>query len=556
MPKSLLELLQTDLSELAYLGSNVVASEEAIRVMLEVYKTRDELKTITYVPKEDLFNLLSVRIKESNLLAREGHYQFFIEIGERSKVHQGHPNAIHYCALDLFIRPGSQPIAFVADHFQGFSAYYQEFNRLAKTFNIKFVVAGGATYQADHEHCLIFSLDHLLLTAKDSNILNVLDSFIAKNPGPGAINMHWNELPPPYLKNAQSLLGTILSYVENIKEHDGSALNEDSPSLLAAQFPTLISYTFKLPDRKVLNYGIKYSAAHHAGQAVLELDRMEKYLLDICYSTRYPLIYKLLYKTLALGAAYSRHPLFGFVFYHAHILEDFLKNKHFEMIFNHSSALFLMQKKLLSPTALFGVLTYITNIRTLDHEICQVVSKNLKLLDAIRMHKLDEKMDINPESLIDLMKDSKTLTFINHPIFFDLFQKGMLPLELVKKIKAHLFPVSMFNEIDTDTDRVDFIKDKITISEQSALKISTSTVVYKNESSSEDDIGFDLFDVPEVPVQSISLSPRTKPPINIGLLAKASHSPLFFATDSLAAAGGPMQINESIREDNSAAVFS
>ncbi|RMX19124.1 hypothetical protein EAS68_06720 [Legionella jordanis] len=301
------ELIAADLNELAYSGSDYIASEESIRFLVDFYNGRGLLTNAIVIHKDQLLAYLHEKISnDPGFLKTEAHYQFFIEVGARSKAQQRTPAAIHYCALDLFISPDSPPFAFVADHYQKFSGYYAEFAQISEKLGIQFLVVGSKDYfQADSVHCPIFTLRHLLLTAHDGHIHNFLKSLVNLQTFPSVVQFDWNSMPPNYVLNSQSFT-MLTKYTQSVKDQEGGSLDTPASLLVQHHFDEQISSTLFNDARvnKVRNKSIRYLAAEYAGEAVVALEAQEGYqleskLIDLCYQT-YPLLHSVLRKAFEI----------------------------------------------------------------------------------------------------------------------------------------------------------------------------------------------------------------------------------------------------------------
>lgn len=547
MRRSLSELICDDLAELANHESDYIASEEAILFMKALYNKNKELN-IHLIHKEQFSNFL----KSNALMTTPGHYQFIIEVGERSKLKQRSPEAIHYCAVDLFIRSGKTPLALVSDHYRGHGGYYSEFEGIAKTFGVQFVVVGGATYQADSVHCPIFSLQHLLLTAEDENILPLLEEK-TNNLTAEVTYLKWAELSPMYMVYSQSV-NTLFNYISAVKQKESTAAELDSSLLAGSQFAQHLQATlYPMPEKganqgKIRNKAIKYLAAHHAGIAVQELESEsifdEEALINICYKERYPLVHELLSTALQIEKDYpfatefgisNSHPLFELAFYQAHIMEGLLKNTDFKTIFTDKNLLILMQKGLLNPTDLFSALTEQGHHLGVNKSACRNVASNLIFLATIVKHELDDKLDISSDRLIKLLTAGKTKSFFQNKALNVLFEKGLISLELLQLISPNQVDVSFLATLELDEDKCEHLRKQfipmVEVSNSGeteyALGLFGFTEELENEVADDADIPDDLFAVPDVQQVTIAPSLATKPQVHVGLLVQSMSKSIF-----------------------------
>lgn len=547
MRRSLSELISDDLAELANHESDYIASEEAIHFMTALYNKNRELN-IHLIHKEQFPEFLM----NNTLMTMPGHYQFMVEVGERSKLKQQNPETIHYCAMDLFIRSDKTPLAFVVDHYRGYSGYYSEFKAIAEKFGVLFFVVGGATYQADRVHCPIFSLQHLLLTAEDDGILPFLEE--KANLSTDQITyLNWAELSPMYMVYSQSV-NTLFNYVSDVKQKEGTAAELDSTLLANSQFAQHLQETlYPMPQQgtnqgKIRNKAIKFLAAHHAGIAVTELESGSLFdteaLIDLCYKERYPLVHKMLFSALQIEKEYpfetnlainNSHPLFELAFYQAHILEGLLKNQNVRTIFTDKNSLILMQKGLINPTALLKALTESAHHLKVNKVACHTVASNLILLAAIVENMLDNKLDITSDRLIQLLSSGKTKNFFHNEALSVLFEKGLISMELLQLISPNQVNVVLLEKLELDEAKLEHLR-----------KQFIPMVQEDNSDEDDDDIGLfglateledpvtndtdtqdDLFSVPEVQPVTIDPSLAKKPQIHVGLLAQSMGQSIF-----------------------------
>lgn len=545
MRRSLSELICDDLADLAHLESDVIASEEAIRVMMTMFKDKGLLSNITFVHKEQFQDFLKQKLGNVFLVDTPAHYQFIIEVGERSKAKQRTPETIHYCALDLYFRPGKQPLAFVADHYQGHNGYYNEFAAISKNLGIQFVVAGGETYQADSVHCPIFTQMHLLLSASDDGLLTILEDIVKEQNEPGVVKFNWDKLAPKYMLYSQSV-SMLLKYVDTVKNREGSPKNEASQLLVESKFSDRLSSTlFPLVSKsldlrgKLRNKGIKYLAADFASGVVLELEKNpssydEQKLIDICYKERYPLVYQVLSDALIMQKAYpyikdsvfKAHPLFELAFYHANVLEFCLKKTNFKKIFTDKSMLELMQKDLISPYVLFAKLTNITKNIEVTEEQCRKVVNNLDAF-AIIVKNLDVSSAVNQEELLGLLFSSKTKAFFQNDILAKLFFKGLISVQMIEKIVPFKIEKGLLEKLQDDNKRMDYLEEKFSLTPPSEVEIVLDGLEdNKNIEDSED-----LYSIPEPDEVEEFSTTSEKPPINVGLLIQSMSNSIFLSPE-------------------------
>ena len=477
--RSLSDLICHDLSKLARIETDVVASEESIRTMITMFRDKGLLKNVNLVHKEHLEDFLT-----SQIMNTPGHYQFIIEVGQRSKARQWNWDTIHYCALDLYIRPDKKPLAFVADHYRGYSGYYNEFSVVSKTLGIQFVIAGGSVYQADEFHCPMFTIMHLIQSTKDDQLLDLLDSTVEEQQilaqESDEIQLNWNKLPPEYVFYSQSV-SMLFKYIDAVKDKENLSQDEPSSVLVKAKFAKKLSATLfpinssdSIIDQKLRNKAIKYLAAKYAGEVVIELEKVpvvydETRLIDICYKDKYPRVYQMLSLAIDIQNAFPQmdgqevlaHPLFELAFYHADVLELCLKNKSFNKIFNDGSILILMQKGLLDPYRLFAKLALPNKEIELIAGQCKLIAFNLEALVTI-IKSLDKGNLIDEDELMSLLTSPKTKNFFQNSLLTDLFCKGLISAQMVEKIVPYQIKKEQFKSL-SDEQQMTYLKDKFSL---------------------------------------------------------------------------------------------
>ncbi|ASQ46474.1 hypothetical protein [Legionella clemsonensis] len=562
MRRSLTQLIIDDLAGLAQLETDIIASEEAIRFLIAMFKDKKALKNIEFVHKDQFFSYLQKRVMEdSSFLTKAGHYQFFIEVGARSKAKQRDPATIHYCALDLFIRPGLPPLAFVADHYRLSSGYYMEFQTISEKLGIQFVVAGDEYYQTDSVHCPVFTLMHLLLTAKDEKLLTLLEKKVGHRKTVDVVNLPWDNLPPEYVMYPQSLT-TILNFVDRIKGREGLEKHMPSPILSSFGYEEKVTgFLFPVKsnkaelNNKIRSKGIKYLAAEYAGLAVLELEQTpalytDKMLVALCYKERYPAVYKILCKALAIEEAVpftdkygpQAHPIFELAFAHATVLEICLKNSEFKRIFTNESILLLMQKGFLDPFNLFKKLTTIASSIELNQQTINQLANNLQAC-SILAEVVGSQRTVDKELLLGLMFSSKTKSFFQNGLLVDLFKKGEISLAMIDKILPYKINKKEFSALN-DNEKMEYLTKLFSLEEapgnlleDANFAVSTPIPVKNALVSNGLKTALDIFDMPHdesaPEVEELFLIPESsavtvvtteatqKPGINVGLLVQS-----------------------------------
>ncbi|MGQ3888525.1 hypothetical protein ACQUW5_05775 [Legionella sp. CNM-1927-20] len=555
MRRSLSELICDDLEELAYFGSEVVASEEAIRFLMTMYRTKNALGDVDLVHKTQFLSVLKSILQANeayiksernpaifnNKASRFKQYQFLIEVGNRSQSQQRQPDTVHYCAVDLFIISGERPVAFVADHYRGHDGYYYEFQQVARELNIFFIIAGNSVYQADRVHCPIFSLYHLLLTFRDNDFIsNFLLNIAKNNTRSDHVLINWNKLPPDYLLLSQSV-SMLWKYIDTVKVNEQTSDALPSKVLAQAFFDRKLSiglYADRHEQGKIRNRNIKLTASKMAGEAVIILEQnrgefsSESVLINICYRARYPLVHKVLMEALTISNEYSQmldnsvnadskpHPLFELTFFYAGVVENCLKNKNFASILNNRSVLIALQLNWINLTELFNTLTQLNKERKVNQENCNIIFNNLNGFTKIIERLLIDHA--NPcKGLLKLLISPRMKAFFKDESLSDLFKKGLISVESIELIQPYQIDRNYYDRLKNDSDKIAYLHDVFFVQPNDV----------SNSNLSQDYEDFSIFDVPEPTVVS-EVKSLEKPDLNIALLAHSMGKSLFNNTQA------------------------
>lgn len=176
------ELIIKDLKRIAK-DPTAVATEESMSFLIHIYHEKyNKLINPAIVGIADLPLVLASLSKRATI----SRQQLFIEHNSRNLANPDNPIhnglSVHYGASDVFCDTKGNLIVLNADHYRGKEYNYEDFNKcFQKKTPVLFVNVGGAPYQNDSSHCPIFTLQHLLATAEDSELENQLRQFIAEN---------------------------------------------------------------------------------------------------------------------------------------------------------------------------------------------------------------------------------------------------------------------------------------------------------------------------------------------------------------------------------------
>lgn len=531
------ELIEDDLISLSDRRTNIVASEEAIRVIIKAYENTHQLINPLLIKISDVSDFIKSKLKplESN------HYQLILQLGHRSNIQQGNPDTIHYAALDLFIKPNEPIIAFVADHYKGmhYLSFYETFNTIKKELGntINFIIAGGSLYQTDDKHCPIFTIQHLLLTAHDSQLRNMLTDAVHKQLQQDInamyVKLPWFDLPPNYNLLAQSFVGSTLNYIKQLAPDtvspDGTLIpSSGSRELIDCKFDELIERNLDVKriendELKLINVGIRNSAITLAHQAFLFLNNSMSYsesdLITLCYKDHHPKIYALLQNALdATEAADEGHPLFELVFNNAEVFNICLNNDNFNTLFNNKIFLSLLK---LGHINVNDVFKKITQGSISNHEPISIVTRNIKEL----LNNLDflsqtntaiengQSPDTSDTSALFLNADTSKL-FKYTKIGTLYFSK-----KISKDILLKITPFSLSRTFDT-------MENQTAIEELNKLATLTKKRIIPSAKIDDTDYAFDLFGNVEENVETEALLvPPNEIPANNQLAASEKVDP-------------------------------
>lgn len=428
-----------------------VASEESIRFLVDYFKKGRRLQNIEIIHADEVVQYLQ-RLYSSN---EYGHYQLIVEFGKRDPLVQAQPNTIHYSAIDVYY-DNAQIIAFVADHYHGreYHSYREVYENLQ--LPIRFIVAGGNTYQSDSQHCPIFTLQHLLMTAFDENLKEQLLS-LADKSSDKYIQLPWFELSPLYNLYMQSFSG-LINYVDYRKNKQTSALQDDCEELKAVNFDTRLSTHLECNgDKKIQNRGIEKLTAQFrdlVNQALNSYTDAE--LINIFYAGRYPLVFNMLKRALELELRsneiyliaefiFSNQPFFD-ILQSNNMNITTLKKKTtpelFVLIFHNRTVLKLIGTKELCPYWLFQSLT-ISDGKKIKLNVSEIklAYNNLGLLEE-RVDRSDElsQYAFSPQQLL-FLKNTRSYA---SPVVKELYFLGHIDCDFVQSIPYNKLPDESF----------------------------------------------------------------------------------------------------------------
>jgi hypothetical protein len=232
VPKIFKNAIYQDLLKYSDPNGTYVASEEALRVLIH-FVFRDVLPEPEIISSSKIEETIE-KFKDSK---RHLHKQFIIEYGNRSIKTPGNPDTIHYAAMNLYLE-GETVIALIADHYGGIRFFNYKNCFIPKTEDIKIIFLGGMLYQADHNHCLIFSIQHLILSRLDNELKPLLLSHIAtQDPALRKIKMSWLDLPLDYNLDIQSASFYFKKYMSILLEKpNGEVLYQQMREFIEENF--------------------------------------------------------------------------------------------------------------------------------------------------------------------------------------------------------------------------------------------------------------------------------------------------------------------------------
>lgn len=416
-------------------------AEESMRLIIEAYDRKGLLSSPRIVKVKNLSkSLQKLHIKGKAQRKDVIHEQWILETGSRSLLKVDDIGSIHYSAMDVFCDSKGHLIVLIADHYHGksYNSFRTEYAKLE--LPIHFILLGGSIYQADQNHCFIFSLSHLLLTASDERLYEYLKSLPKTEPSTTPLydylknfpetssritSLPWYALPPQYNLHAQSFK-SITTYVDDVKNRENPLSPEQhSETLLAANFDLRLSKTLHCDETgKIQNRAIDEKAIAFSQTALEFMDTLSnEELIKICYDEAYPITVQILTAVLDVEKKLSevsvRLPpnqtnssLFSLIFSNQSLLNFFFsasfldKNSKHPMklcqIFQNRLFIEAALWNLLDLTALFEALTKSNgkelelNTRNLD-----IAYKNIGILPYLLEHCIADPSLSFPEGAIN-----------------------------------------------------------------------------------------------------------------------------------------------------------
>jgi hypothetical protein len=439
--RSLCQLICEDLIEQADTSKKkVVISEESLRYLIHLYKEQNILKNPILVKYDNIPQTVDELASNYQSTDSIKHYQLIMEAGERDPLIQRDKGEVHYCGIDLVLQPNGKHVIFIADHYKGFKLSLGSSKEVEKKHGIHRLQVGGneVIFQADENHCAIFTLDHLTETAKDIKyFIDLIEDSTYDQ------KIHWFDLPPKYLLNCQSV-SALFNYVDTVKRKEKSTLKEEESFALSSfEFDKKLSNNLE-PDEalanKVKNYAIQQAAIRHGMNGYLPLQKgqySQQELIDICYKS-YSQLHEILNKALAIqGNSRRPHPLFEVVFYNIVAWSQILnKSNAFYLAFSNEQALTLMQEAIIDPKQLFAALIF--DKKSARQEVnkkiknAETFTKNCN--DSTVREGIKELLQLNPAvfsemNIIELMMHEKAQSLFKHHKIFELIKNNQLSIK-------------------------------------------------------------------------------------------------------------------------------
>ena len=265
-----------DLLKYSDANSSYVASEEALRILIH-FIFKDGNLSPQIISKGKIQETIA-QFKQHSTLE---HKQYFIEYGNRSTKTAGSPAKIHYAAMNLY-RNGLQVIAVLADHYNGRNFFNFDNYSHEDTENIRVIFLGGIIYQADHNHCLIFALHHLMLSRSDNEFREIMIRCANEPSEPDfKIKMHWMKLPLVYNLDIQSASFYFKTYLDYLLEKpDGEELYQTMRSFIENNFIVVreeeqCDTAASMGPLKLLNRGICNKTIDICSMVCSQIDELE-----------------------------------------------------------------------------------------------------------------------------------------------------------------------------------------------------------------------------------------------------------------------------------------
>lgn len=467
--------------------SKEVPSEESIRLMLAAHT--DRLTNPLFIHEKSIPDFL----QKVSARKERTHYQLFVEVSARSPLSQGVPDGIHYSAMDVYCHETGAIIVFIADHYQGkdYLSYRKIYDTMALE-NIKFIVAGGTSYQTDGKNCPIFTLQHLLLTAFDENLYRMLVEKASMSEG-RMVQLPWFELDPIYNMNIQSF-NQLSSYIDFVKQREQTPPEEESITLRAAEFDHRLSGRFQqLLNKKrqpiIINNNIESLAMDYACASFSYVESRsvgEAELIEICYREKYPFVANILREALEVSLLIdgrnettplsgtgdprpylSKHGLFDCIFSNQPFL-DFLstermsakktkgqkKQNAYELLYlllMNRPFLALIQQGYIDPPLFFKSIT-----DTTDNKVCKLLEKKVELLhkhvkfglfgQINRLLREHPEFNTSSEGILDLLFVKNIGVFFELESMTNLYFSGRFSNSDFERVRFNLLNIGSLRE--------------------------------------------------------------------------------------------------------------
>ncbi len=404
-------LLKQDLERSRIHVKTHALAEESMRVILEAF--RPSLSSPSIVKVKNLLPSLE-KLHDKKVAT---HEQWILETGSRSLLNADDVGSIHYSALDVFCDENGKILVIVADHYHG--RFYNSFREEYKTLKVPvdFILLGGSLYQADSNHCFIFSLNHLLTTAKDESFYPFFKSRLStlslkyaseKDSEMGGVKIYlcpWHELLPAYNLCAQSF-SAITSYVDHVRCLDDKEINitakNESKTLVDAEFDIQLAKSLDCnQDGKIQNLAIEQKAIYFSevASAFIESKTSDE-LIEICYKNDYFQVYDMFKASKQterkLSIEQTSHPLLKLFFSNQFLLNIFLVGfssqkktmlksiQLFYTVLVHKSFIKASEINLIDPIEIFKLLTN-SDGKTLqlNNQTLEIAYKNIDVLTKL-----------------------------------------------------------------------------------------------------------------------------------------------------------------------------
>ena len=436
------DLLIADMESYLDSRKDTVLARESIHFMISHYSNSGALTNSSLIHASQFVSFL----RKVNHNAKAMHYQLVVESGERCPLNQGEHHLVHYSAADVYCNEEGHLLVVIADHYYGkeYHSYKTEYAELTD-IPVHFIVLGGAPYQADSRHCPIFTLHHLLLTARDSDLLLFYRRVMSEQSTEHVTYLPWYSLSPKYLLGMQSF-NYLVTYVDTVKTSEATLPEEDSVILKLAEFDKHLAESLKSNplDMKIQNRYIEQRKESFIEEAVRALRVVsENDLIAICYEDQ-PVILSILkcpsdvvsagvdqdYQHPLCPLIFSNQPLFNFLTLKTLPVSQKSTGMAQKLgaLLMHRSLLCLIERGLINPQELFMQITESdSKKRVLIRSKLDSLHSHIAVMDflAAELSRRGDELFIT-NNMIELIFHKNAMILVRYPSIGKCYLAGQL----------------------------------------------------------------------------------------------------------------------------------